>query len=118
MWLLKNSCRLPCQMVSRQLMSRRRQASPSEKPPSKLGRYLRELRENRAQPQWRVAAAARMDSASLSKIELGERLPTQEQAALLAAFFEVPASDMEGRRIVAKFWQENGDNPAVAEAIQ
>lgn len=59
-----------------------------------------------------------MDSASLSKIELGERLPTQEQTALLATFFGVPASDMEGRRIVAKFWLENADNPAVAEAVQ
>jgi len=88
------------------------------KPPAELGRYLRSLREGRGDPQWRVAAAAQMDSASLSKIELGERLPTQEQAALLAAFFEVPASDMEGRRIVAKFWLENGDNPAVAEAVQ
>jgi len=99
-------------------MSRRRQATESGKPPLELGRYLRSLREGRGDPQWRVAAAAQMDSASLSKIELGERLPTQEQAAMLAAFFEVPESDMEGRRIAAKFWLEHGDNPAVGEALQ
>jgi hypothetical protein len=59
-----------------------------------------------------------MDSTLLSKIELGDRLPTQEQARLLAHFFDVPIGEIEGRRITAKFWQEHGDNPAVADAVQ
>ena len=59
-----------------------------------------------------------MDSTLLSKIELGHRLPTQEQAGLLAKFFDLAIGEIEGRRIMAKFWREHGDNPAVGEAVQ
>ena len=83
-----------------------------------LGPFLRGLREKRGVAQWKVGAAAGMDSTLLSKIELGDRLPTQEQAALLARFFGVPAPEVEARRIAAKFWQEHAENPAVGEAVQ
>jgi len=63
-----------------------------------------------------VAAAAEMDSTLLSKIELGQRLPTEDQARALASFFGVPADDLEAKRITARFWQENNSNPAAAKA--
>jgi transcriptional regulator with XRE-family HTH domain len=85
---------------------------------SALGPYLRHLREARDLALWQVAAAAEMDSTLLSKIERGHRFPTPEQAALLARFFNVPIGEMEGRRIMSKFWRDHGNNPAVAEAVQ
>ena len=59
-----------------------------------------------------------MDWTLLSKIELGHRLPTEKQARLLARHFGVPVGEIEGRRIMEKFWRENGENPAMGEAVQ
>jgi len=50
-----------------------------------------------------VAAAAGMDVAHLSKIELGQRTPTEEQALKLAKFFGVPAKEMLARWIAERF---------------
>jgi len=83
-----------------------------------LGAFLRELREKRDLALWQVAPEAEMDSTLLSKIERGNRLPTQKQAELLARFFKVPVGELEGRRIMEKFWKENKGNPAVGEAVQ
>jgi len=63
-----------------------------------------------------VAAAVEMDSTLLSKLELGQRLPTEPQAKALALFFGVPPDDMEAKRITARFWQENNSNPAAVKA--
>ena len=83
-----------------------------------FGVWLRELRVKRDLPLRVVAAAAEMDQAHLSKIELGQRLPTEEQTSKLASFFGVNERETEARRIVEKFRQETQDNPAAArEAI-
>jgi len=74
------------------------------------------LRQARKLPLRAVAAAADMDSTLLSKIELGQRLPTAEQSRALAAFFAVPAEEMEAKRLAERFWLEHGDNPAAAKA--
>ena len=63
-----------------------------------------------------VAAAADMDSTLLSKVELGQRLPTEKQIPALAAYFSVPLEDMEAKRIEEKFWIEHGTNPAAIKA--
>lgn len=55
-----------------------------------------------------------MDSALLSKIELGLRLPTHEQTAALARFFEVDVNELESMRMAEKFLSANGHNPAAA----
>jgi len=81
-----------------------------------LGAWLRELRQDKDLPLRTVAAAAEMDSTLLSKIELGQRLPTESQAKALATFFGVPLDDFEAKRITARFWQENNSNPAAAKA--
>ena len=83
-----------------------------------LGKWLRELRHARGEPLRVVAASAGIDSTLLSKIELGQRLPTEQQAAAFAAYFGVSAEDMEAKRIAEKFWLENKDNPAAAKAAR
>jgi transcriptional regulator with XRE-family HTH domain len=55
-----------------------------------------------------------MDSTLLSKIELGQRLPTHEQTAALAKFFDVDVTELEGMRMAEKFLSDNGHNPAAA----
>jgi transcriptional regulator with XRE-family HTH domain len=55
-----------------------------------------------------------MDSALLSKIEHGQRLPTAEQTAAFAKFFGANVTAWEARRMAEKFLSENGHNPAAA----
>ena len=85
--------------------------------PVRLGEWLRQLREERDLPLRAVADAAGMDLAHLHKIEQGQRVPTEEQAAKLAKFFKLDETETQARRIAEKFRQEFGDNPAAADAI-
>lgn len=96
-------------------MSRHKESKAGAQPET-LGTWLRDLRQAKALPLRAVAAAAEMDSTLLSKIELGQRLPTEAQAKALATFFGVPLDDVEAKRITARFWQENNSNPAAAKA--
>ena len=64
-----------------------------------------------------VAEAAGMDLAHLQKIELGQRLPTEEQTARLAKFFKLDATKAQAGRIAEKFRHEFAENPAAREAI-
>lgn len=84
----------------------------------KFGEWLRQLRERSDLPLREVAAAAHMDQAHLSKAELGQRVLTAEQAAAIAKFFKVDDTEMEARRIAAKFQMEHADNPAAAQALE
>lgn len=77
---------------------------------------LRGLREARGLPLRLPAAAAEIDSALLSKIELGHRLPTQEQLAALTRFYGVGIERLEARRLAEQMLRLHGDNPALAEA--
>jgi transcriptional regulator with XRE-family HTH domain len=79
-----------------------------------LGLSLRLMREKKNLPLWKVAHAAEMDSTRLSKIELGQRLPTQEQTTALAKFFGVAVTELESMRMAEKFVNDNGHNPAAA----
>lgn len=84
----------------------------------RFGEWLRQLREGRRLPLRAVAAQAEMDQAHLSKAELGQRLLTSEQAAVIARFFKIDAMEMEARRIVEKFRMEHANNPAADQAVQ
>ena len=81
-----------------------------------LGSWLRQLRQVRKLPLRVVAAASEIDSTLLSKIELGQRLPTEAQTKAFAAFFKVPFEEMEAKRLAEKFWTDNSDNPAAKKA--
>lgn len=83
----------------------------------RFGEWLRGLRESRQLPLRVVAAAAEMDQAHLSKVELGQRLLTPSQANAIAGFFAIDPVEIEARRIVEKFRLEYADNPAATQAI-
>jgi transcriptional regulator with XRE-family HTH domain len=83
-----------------------------------FGEWLRRLRVEKDLPLRAVAAAAEMDVALLSKIELGQRLPTEEQTSKLAQFFRLRETEVEARRMAEKFRLENRGSPKAArEAI-
>ncbi len=82
-----------------------------------LGAVLRKMRKERRLPLRSVAAAADMDSTLLSKIELGQRFPTEEQARALAAFFSFSFDELEAKRLAERFWLEHGDSPAAKKAV-
>lgn len=90
-------------------------------PPSctaqRLGEWLRSMRESKRLPLRVVAAAAEMDQAHLSKVELGQRMLTTDQAFAIAKFFSVDVNEMEARRIAEKFRFEYATNPAAEQAI-
>lgn len=98
-------------------MARKTKASAPSATAQHFGEWLRGLREERRLPLRVVAAAAEMDQAHLSKIELGQRLPTVEQTAALARFFQLDPLQAEARRIAEKFRQEHARNPAAAQAL-
>jgi transcriptional regulator with XRE-family HTH domain len=85
--------------------------------PVRLGDWLRELREQRGLPLREVAEAADMDLAHLHKIELGQRMPTEEQTTRLATFFKLNEKETQARRIAEKFQHDYAEHPAVKEAI-
>ena len=85
-------------------------------PQGTLREQVRRLREKADLPGWEVAAAAKMDSGLLSKIENGKRSVTQAQLAALAKFFKVEPGPLEARRIAEEMVRWHGDNPAFAEA--
>jgi transcriptional regulator with XRE-family HTH domain len=97
-------------------MSKTRYSEPAPRP-ARLGEWLRELREQRGLPLREVADASKMDLAHLQKIELGQRLPTEEQASRLANFFKLHETDIQARRIAEKFQHEFAEHPAAKEAI-
>ncbi len=97
-------------------MSKTRYGEPPPRLPS-LGDWLRQLREARDLALREVADAADMDLAHLQKIELGQRLPTEEQTARLAKFFKLNETEIQARRIAEKFRHEFAEHPAVNEAI-
>lgn len=83
---------------------------------SSLGEELRRLRAHSGCPGREVAAAAEIDSALLSKIENGKRLPTQKQLAAIAKFFGAPQAELEARRLAEEMKRQFGDSPQFVAA--
>lgn len=88
-----------------------------QKPKPRFGEWLRELRQKKDLALREVAAAVGMDQAHLSKAELGQRLPTEDQVKALAVFFNIKPEDMEARRLAEKLIRELEDSPAGAAAF-
>lgn len=96
-------------------------ASPNQttSPPlAEIGTWLRSLRTERGLILREVAAAVDMDMAHLSKIELGDRLPTREQALALADFYAVCPNEMEGARMAARILRELRNHPAAPRVME
>src|SRR5687767_7056842 len=79
------ACELWTNLRNRQIMSSQSKSTEGADVP--FGEWLRHLREAKDALQRDVAAAADMDVAVLSKIELGQRVATEEQTRGLAKFF-------------------------------
>lgn len=97
-------------------MSKVHYSEPASRP-TRLGEWLRQLRDRRGLTLREVADAAGMDLAHLQKIELGQRLPTEQQASRLAEFFKLDETEIQARRIAEKFQHEFAEHPAAKEAI-
>jgi transcriptional regulator with XRE-family HTH domain len=110
-------CLVSSHNVSSQQMARRKKAGYTAATQS-FGEWLRQMRDEKGVPLRIVAAAADMDQAHLSKVELGHRVPTEKQAAALARYFGVDSREVEARRIAEKFHQDFADNPAAGKAVQ
>lgn len=85
--------------------------------PIRFGAWLRYLRESKNLPLRVIAAAAEMDQAHLSKVELGHRLLTPKQSIAIAEFFQIDPNEIEARRIAECFQSKYSNSPAVRRAI-
>ncbi len=83
---------------------------------SSFGEFIRKMRQDRDEPLRIVAAAVGVDSTQLSKLEHGDRFPTDEQISKLAKYFKVPEGELKGRVIADKVTSEYGDEEAALHA--
>jgi HTH-type transcriptional regulator, competence development regulator len=111
---LAKSCR---RTHASQTMAKKEVPLYKQKPKPRFGEWLRELRQQKNLALREVAAAVGMDQAHLSKAELGQRLPTEEQVRVLAEFFRIKPAEMEARRLAEKLIRELEDSPAGAAAF-
>ena len=83
-----------------------------------LGQALRELRKDRDETLHQVSKKTDIDSPLLSKIERGERLPTNEQLKRLAKFYKISESTLKIKHTAEKILKEYGANGTTYDAIQ
>lgn len=83
---------------------------------SSFGELIRKMRQEREEPLRVVAAAVEIDSTLLSKLEHGDRFPTEAQISKFARFFKVPTGELKGRVIADKIASEYGDDEAALHA--
>jgi transcriptional regulator with XRE-family HTH domain len=76
------------------------------------------MRQGREEPLRVVAAAIDIDSTLLSKLERGDRFPTEEQISKFAKLFKLPEQELKGRVIADKVTSEYADDIAALHAAQ
>lgn len=84
---------------------------------SDLGKYLRELRQEKGQTLHQVSKVTDIDSPLLSKLERGERLPTSEQIKKLAKHYKVLEYDLKVKATAERIIKEYGVNDTTYEAV-
>jgi transcriptional regulator with XRE-family HTH domain len=82
-----------------------------------FGETIRAWRKQRGEPLRVVAAAVEIDSTLLSKIERGERLPTQAQLAKFAKYFNMPLDELAAQVIADRIVSEYGHQEATLQAL-
>ena len=83
---------------------------------SSFGEFIRKLRQDREEPLRVVAAGVGIDSTLLSKLEHGDRYPTEVQIAKFAKFFKISEGELKGRVIADKVTSEYDDDDAALHA--
>lgn len=84
---------------------------------SELGQYLRELRKDKEQTLHQVSIGTDIDSPLLSKLERGERLPTDEQIKKLAKYYKVAETNLKVKATAERIIKEYGVNDTTYEAV-
>ncbi|NJN95147.1 MAG: helix-turn-helix domain-containing protein [Anaerolineales bacterium] len=82
-----------------------------------FGETIRAWRKQRSEPLRVVAAAVEIDSTLLSKIERGERLPTEVQLARFAEYFGVPLAELTAQVIADRIILEYGPQETTLQAL-
>jgi transcriptional regulator with XRE-family HTH domain len=83
---------------------------------SEFGKHLRELRKAKEQTLHQVSKGADIDSPLLSKLERGERLPTQEQIKKLSKHFKVAETELKVMVTAERIIKEYGINNTTYDA--
>ena len=84
---------------------------------SELGQYLRELRKDKGQTLHQVSVGTDIDSPLLSKLERGERLPTDVQIKKLAKYYKVAETNLKVKATAERIIKEYGVNDTTYEAV-
>jgi len=84
---------------------------------SELGQYLRQLRKDKGQTLHQVSVGTDIDSPLLSKLERGERLPTDEQIKKLAKYYKVAETNLKVKATAERIIKEYGVNDTTYEAV-
>jgi transcriptional regulator with XRE-family HTH domain len=83
-----------------------------------FGETTRTLRKQRGEPLRVVAAAVEIDSTLLSKIERGQRFPTEAQIAKFAEYFGIPQEELAAKAIADRIISAYGHQPATLHAMR
>ena len=83
-----------------------------------FGETIRTLRKERDEPLRVVAAALGIDSTLLSKIERGERLPTETQRIRFAKYFDLPLDQVTAQVIADKIVTQYGHQATMLQAMK
>jgi transcriptional regulator with XRE-family HTH domain len=82
-----------------------------------LANWLRQCREGRGMILRDVASRTGLDLSLVSRFENGQRVPTEEQMAMLASVFGANPQQAQALRIADQFRRKYGDGPATHHAI-
>jgi transcriptional regulator with XRE-family HTH domain len=87
-------------------------------PKQSFGETIRALRKQHNEPLRVVAAAVEMDSTLLSKIERGERFPTEAQIAKFAKYFGIRQDELLAQVIADKIVTQYGHHATTLQAVK
>ena len=83
-----------------------------------IGKYLRSRRKLLNRTLHQVSMGTNIDSPLLSKIERGERLPTDKQVSQFARYYQVPVHDLDVMKKANRILKDFGANKSTYAAIQ
>lgn len=84
---------------------------------SDLAKYLKTLRQNRNETLHQVSKGTDIDSPLLSKLERGERLPTNEQISKIANYYNISESELKVLVTAERIIKDYGLTNTTYEAI-
>lgn len=81
-----------------------------------FGEYIRALRLEKNVPLRVVAAAVEIDSTLLSRFELGDRFPTEDQIKRFAEYFQKPVEEFSAQVIADRILSSYGHDAVMLKA--